>query len=134
MGSSPIIFEERERMTRRRESYGNRRIYRVRSRAMSRIVRGAGQRAGTNKGNEEKEGAYECGFEPYDDARRQFNIRFYLVAIMFLIFDLEVCYMYPWVVSRGERERLGYRTIREFRRELVVGYVFVWMVGALEWE
>lgn len=89
---------------------------------------------GADKGNEEKQGAYECGFEPYDDARMQFNIRYYQVAIRFLVFDLEVCYRYPWVMGRGERERRGYRTIMEFMRELVVGYIFVWRVGALEWE
>ena len=121
-------------MTRRREQYGKRRRYRRRCIGRGRGIRGRGGRVGTDKGNEEKQGAYECGFEPYDDARRQFNIRYYLVAIIFLVFDLEVCYRYPWVVGRGERERRGYRTIREFRRELVVGYVFVWRVGALEWE
>jgi NADH-quinone oxidoreductase subunit A len=121
-------------MTRRREEYGRRRRYRVRCLGRGGVIRGAGIRVGTEKGNEEKQGAYECGFEPYDDARRQFNIRYYLVAIIFLVFDLEVCYRYPWVVSRGERERVGYRTMMEFRRELIVGYVFVWMVGALEWE
>lgn len=121
-------------MTRRREEYGVRRRYRVRAIGRSRAIRGRGSRVGPDKGNEEKLGAYECGFEPYDDARRQFNIRYYLVAIRFLVFDLEVCYRYPWVVSRGERERLGYRTMSEFIRELVVGFVYVWMVGALEWE
>jgi NADH-quinone oxidoreductase subunit A len=121
-------------MTRIREEYGRRRRYRVLCVGRGAAIRGAGRRAGTDKGNEEKQGAYECGFEPYDDARRQFNIRYYLVAIMFLVFDLEVCYRYPWVVSRGERELVGFRTMREFRRELIVGYIFVWMVGALEWE
>jgi NADH-quinone oxidoreductase subunit A len=121
-------------MTRRRDEYGRRMRYRVRCRARGIALRGRGRRAGTEKGNEEKQGAYECGFEPYDDARRQFNIRYYLVAIMFLVFDLEVCYRYPWVVSRGELERRGYRTMMEFLLELVVGYVFVWVVGALEWE
>ena len=106
----------------------------MRARGRGGRLRGRGMRVGTEKGNEEKQGAYECGFEPYDDARIQFNIRYYQVAIRFLVFDLEVCYRYPWVVSRGEREMRGYRTMREFRRELVVGYRFVWRVGALEWE
>ena len=121
-------------MTRRREEYGGLRRYRRRAGGRASRVRGAGRRVGTEKGNAEKQGAYECGFEPYDDARRQFNIRYYRVAIMFLVFDLEVCYRYPWVVTRGERERVGYRVMREFRRELRVGYVYVWRVGALEWE
>lgn len=121
-------------MTRRREGYGERRRYGIRCIRIGRGILGAGKRAGPSKGDEEKEGAYECGFEPYDDARRQFNVQYYRVAIIFLVFDLEVCYMYPWVVSRSERERVGYRTRREFRRELIVGYAFVWRVGALEWE
>lgn len=96
-------------------------------------MRGRGEVVGEKKGNEEKEGAYECGFEPYEDSRRQFNIRYYVVGIMFMVVDVEVCYMYPWVVGRGEMEREGYRVIREFMRELVVGYGYVWMVGAREW-
>lgn len=121
-------------MTRRREQYGTRRRFGRRCAGRSRRIRGAGRRVGTDKGDGEKLGAYECGFEPYDDARRQFNVRYYRVAIMFRVFDLEVCYRYPWVVSRGEIERLGYRTRREFRRELIIGYVYVWLVGALELE
>jgi NADH-quinone oxidoreductase subunit A len=123
-------------MTRRREEYGVRRRYTCRSFGRGAAIRGRGRRVGTDKGNEEKQGAYECGCyaEPYDDARMQFNIRYYQVAIRFLVFDLEVCYRYPWVMSRGERERRGYRTMVEFRRELIVGYIFVWRVGALEWE
>jgi NADH-quinone oxidoreductase subunit A len=121
-------------MTRRREEYGRRRRYRGRAGGRGGGIRGRGMRVGVENGNEEKQGAYECGFEPYDDARMQFNIRYYQVAMRFLVFDLEVCYMYPWVVSRSERESVGYRVRREFRRELVVGYVYVWRVGALEWE
>lgn len=125
--------KRKERMTRRREEYGGRRRYGRRSRRVAGRVRKRGRRVGPQEENEEKLGAYECGFEPYDDARRQFNIRFYQVGILFLIFDLEVCYRYPWVRGRGEGERRGYRTMVEFRRELRVGYVYVWMVGALEW-
>lgn len=120
--------------TRRLEEYGRRRSYSRRSLAIGGVVRGLGMRVGPEKGNEEKEGAYECGFEPYDDARRQFNIRYYLVGMMFLVFDLEVCYIYPWVVSRGEMELGGYRVMLEFVGELVVGYAYIWRVGALEWE
>lgn len=97
-------------------------------------IRGRGRRVGPQAGNEEKLGAYECGFEPYNDGRIQYNVQYYRVAIIFLVFDLEVCYRYPWVVARRERERVGYRTRREFRMELLVGYVFIWLVGALEWE
>lgn len=121
-------------MTRRRESYSQWRIYRGRATRRSVVIRRVGRYVGPKKGDMEKEGAYECGFEPYDDARRQFNIRYYQVAIRFLVFDLEVCYRYPWIVNRGEMERPGYRTICEFRRELVVGYMYVWIVGALELE
>jgi NADH-quinone oxidoreductase subunit A len=121
-------------MTRILEGYGARRVFGRRSGGRGGRIRVGGKLAGPENGTEEKLGAYECGFEPYDDARRQFNIQYYRVAIMFLVFDLEVCYRFPWVVSLGERTRLGYRTLREFRRELIVGFIFVWMVGALEWE
>lgn len=114
--------------------YSKRRRFRIRSRGRACLLRGRGRGVGTDRATEEKQGAYECGFEPYDDARRQFNVRYYQVAIRFLVFDLEVCYMYPWVRSREEIGWRGYRVRREFRRELVVGYAFVWIVGTLEWE
>lgn len=87
-----------------------------------------------NAGDAEKLAAYECGFNPFDDARSRFDIRFYLVAIRFLVFDLEASFRLPWSVSRGEQTSRGYRTIREFVLELVVGYGYAWKVGALEWE
>lgn len=121
-------------MTRRMEEYGNRLVFGARGWGLGRRILGGGYRVGPNEGTEEKLGAYECGFEPYDDARMQFDIRYYQVAIRFLVFDVEVCYRYPWMVGRGEIGRRGYRTIREFMRELVVGYAYVWRVGALEWD
>lgn len=82
---------------------------------------------------EEKLSAYECGFEPYDDGRLQFQVHYYLVARRYLVLDLEVCYRYPWVVSVGEQGTMGYRRIGEFVLELRAGYAYVWLVGALEW-
>ena len=121
-------------MTRRLEGYGQRRRYGRVGRGRGAARRGRGMRVGVEKGDEEKLGAYECGFEPYDDARMQFNIRYYQRAMRFLVLDVEVAYRYPWVVSRRETEVRGYRVMREFRRELVVGYVYVWRVGVLEWD
>lgn len=120
----------------RREEYKGRRVRRRVGRGRGRRIERGGKRVGGGESveSEEKLGAYECGFEPYDDARRQFNVHFYRVAIMFRVFDLEVCYRYPWVVSRGEDEGVGYRTRREFRVELVIGYGYVWRRGAREWE
>ena len=82
----------------------------------------------------EKVSSYECGFNPFDDARSRFDIRFYLVAIRFIVFDIEAAFLYPWSMSLGENGMWGYLSILDFLFELVVGYVYVWKVGALEWE
>jgi len=87
-----------------------------------------------SEGDLEKIGAYECGFNPFDDARSRLDIRFYLVAILFLVFDLEASYLYPWAVSLGEQSSVGFLTIVDFMIELVVGYVYAWKISALEWE
>jgi NADH-quinone oxidoreductase subunit A len=82
----------------------------------------------------EKLSAYECGFNPFDDARSRFDIRFYLVAILFIVFDLEASYLFPWAVTLHAQGERGYRTMLDFLVELVIGYIYVWKVGALEWE
>lgn len=82
----------------------------------------------------EKISAYECGFDPFDDARSQFDIRFYLVAILFLIFDLEASFVFPWAISLNKISSFGFWSIIDFIIELIVGYIYVWKVGALEWE
>jgi len=82
----------------------------------------------------EKVSPYECGFEAFDDARRQFDVRFYLVSILFIIFDLEVAFLFPWAVSLGEIGAFGFWTMFIFLLILTVGFVYEWRKGALEWE
>ncbi len=82
----------------------------------------------------EKLSAYECGFEAFDDARRKFDVRFYLVAILFIIFDLEVAFLFPWAVSLGEIGMFGFWSMVVFLAVLTVGFVYEWKKGALEWE
>jgi NADH-quinone oxidoreductase subunit A len=82
----------------------------------------------------EKLSAYECGFEPFDDARRKFDVRFYLVAILFIIFDLEVAFLFPWAVSLGEIGMFGFWSMVVFLGVLTIGFVYEWKKGALEWE
>lgn len=84
--------------------------------------------------NTEKLSAYECGFEPYEDARHAFDIKFYLVAILFIVFDIETMYLLPWSVSISKIDILGFWSMVDFIIELSVGLVYVWYVGALEWD
>ena len=82
----------------------------------------------------EKLSAYECGFEAFDDARSRFDVRFYLVAILFIIFDLEVAFLFPWAVSLGEIGLFGFWSMVVFLGILTVGFAYEWKKGALEWE
>ncbi len=82
----------------------------------------------------EKLSAYECGFEPFDDARRRFDVRFYLVAILFIIFDLEVAFLFPWAVTLGDLGVFGFLSMMGFLAVLTVGFIYEWNKGALEWE
>jgi NADH-quinone oxidoreductase subunit A len=82
----------------------------------------------------EKVSAYECGFEPFDDARRRFDVRFYLVAILFIIFDLEVAFLFPWAVSLKDIGWFGFLSMIGFLGVLTVGFVYEWCKGALDWE
>jgi len=82
----------------------------------------------------EKVSAYECGFDPYEDARNVFDVRFYLVAILFIIFDLEAIYFFPWCVSFNFLSLDGLWGMTDFIVELFVGYYYAWQVGALNWE
>jgi NADH-quinone oxidoreductase subunit A len=78
--------------------------------------------------------AYECGFEAFEDARIKFDVRFYLVAILFIIFDLEVAFLFPWAISLGEIGIVGFLSMVVFLGILTVGFVYEWKKGALEWE
>ncbi len=82
----------------------------------------------------EKLSAYECGFEAFDDARRRFDVRYYLVAILFIIFDLEMAFLFPWAVSLGHTRLFGFLSMIGFLGVLTVGFIYEWCKGALEWE
>ncbi|MAU42063.1 MAG: NADH-quinone oxidoreductase subunit A [Kordiimonas sp.] len=84
--------------------------------------------------DQEKLSAYECGFEAFEGARRQFDVRFYLVAILFIIFDLEVAFLFPWAVALGDIGLFGFWSMVVFLLILTVGFVYEWKKGALEWE
>ena len=82
----------------------------------------------------EKLSAYECGFEPFEDSRMEFDVRFYLVAILFIIFDLEIAFLFPWAVSLGNIGLFGFWSMMAFLAVLTVGFIYEWKKGALEWE
>ncbi|MEM1422014.1 MAG: NADH-quinone oxidoreductase subunit A [Pseudomonadota bacterium] len=82
----------------------------------------------------EKNSAYECGFNAFDDARMKFDVRFYLVSILFIIFDLEVAFLFPWAVSFAEIGDFGYWSMMVFLGVLTIGFIYEWRKGALEWE
>jgi len=82
----------------------------------------------------EKLSAYECGFNAFDDARMRFDVRFYLVSILFIIFDLEVAFLFPWAVSLGKIGLYGFWSMMIFLAVLTIGFVYEWRKGALEWD
>ena len=86
------------------------------------------------KPDPEKLSAYECGFEPFQDSRMEFDVRFYLVAILFIIFDLEIAFLFPWAISLGEIGLYGFCSMMLFLFILTVGFVYEWKKGALDWE
>lgn len=89
---------------------------------------------GPHKPNKEKNSAYECGFAPFQDARLPFDVRFYLVAILFIIFDLETAFLFPWAVVLREIGWVGFISMIIFLGILTVGFIYEWVRGALEWE
>nr|YP_010620109.1 NADH dehydrogenase subunit 3 [Periphykon beckeri]WAX04145.1 NADH dehydrogenase subunit 3 [Periphykon beckeri] len=88
----------------------------------------------SQKADQEKLSAYECGFNPFEDARVTFDIRFYLVAILFLIFDLEISFLFPWVISLNTIGFFGFWTMIFFLLILTIGFLYEWLKGALDWE
>ena len=82
----------------------------------------------------EKLSAYECGFEAFDNARIEFDVMFYLVAILFIIFDLEIAFLFPWAISLGNIGLLGFYSMMAFLFILTIGFIYEWKKGALEWE
>ena len=98
------------------------------------IMLGIGFTLGPNNPNEEKNSPYECGFEPFEDSRMKFDIRYYLVAILFIIFDLEIAFLFPWAVVIDELGTSGLISMGIFLLILIVGFIYEWKKGALEWD
>ena len=90
--------------------------------------------AARQRPDSEKVSPYECGFDAFDDARGRFDVRFYLVAILFIVFDLEIAFLFPWAVSLGGIGMLGFWSMVAFLAVLTIGFVYEWKKGALEWE
>lgn len=90
--------------------------------------------AGFKKPDDEKLSSYECGFDVFDDSRHKFDVRFYLVAILFIIFDLEIAFLFPWAISLGEIGMFGFWSMMAFLFTLTVGFIYEWNKGALDWE
>ena len=82
----------------------------------------------------EKLSAYECGFDAFDDSRMEFDVRFYLVAILFIIFDLEIAFLFPWAITLGKTGIFGFWSMMIFLAVLTIGFIYEWKKGALEWE
>ena len=93
-----------------------------------------GRLLGPHRPDPEKLSPYECGFEAFEDARMKFDVRYYLVAILFILFDLEIAFLFPWAVVINEIGLPGFFAMMLFLGILVVGFVYEWMKGALEWE
>ena len=91
-------------------------------------------RLGSYNPDTEKLSAYECGFDPYEDARNAFDVRFYLVAILFILFDLEAAFFFPWCVSLSFLNNGGFFGMLDFLLELLFGFSYAWLVGSLEWN
>ena len=94
----------------------------------------AGRFIGPNRPDPQKNAAYECGFEAFEDARMKFDVRYYLVAILFIIFDLEVAFLFPWAVAFKEVGVFGFWSMMTFLGVLTIGFIYEWKKGALEWD
>ena len=93
-----------------------------------------GRLLGPNRPDAEKLSPYECGFEAFEDARMKFDVRYYLVAILFILFDLEIAFLFPWATVINDIGFAGFLSMMVFLTILVVGFIYEWMRGALEWE
>ena len=99
-----------------------------------------GRLVGPHRPNAEKNSAYECGMEPFEDARQKFDVRYYLIAIIFILFDLEIAFLFPWatifseIVNTPEVKFFGFIEMLVFIAILLVGYIYAWAKGALDWE
>jgi NADH-quinone oxidoreductase subunit A len=93
-----------------------------------------GKLLGPSKPDPEKLSPYECGFEAFEDARMKFDVRYYLVAILFILFDLEIAFLFPWAVVLQEIGFFGFMAMMVFLGILIIGFIYEWKKGALEWE
>jgi NADH-quinone oxidoreductase subunit A len=109
-------------------------IFLVIAGALSIVLLGLGFLFGSGRKDPEKLSAYECGFDAFEDTRMRFDVRYYLVAILFIIFDLEIAFLFPWAVSLDAIGRFGLAAMGIFLTVLVVGFVYEWRKGALEWD
>ena len=109
-------------------------IFLVVSLVLSCVIFGLSYLLSSKSIDKEKISAYECGFNPFEDARNQFDVRFYLVAILFIIFDLEVSFLFPWAVTLNQLTLFGFWSMIVFLGVLTIGFVYEWKKGALEWE
>ena len=98
------------------------------------LLLGLGFLIGRGSKDDEKLSPYECGFEAFDDSRMKFDVRYYLVAILFIIFDLEIAFLFPWAVSLDTVGKFGLLAMALFLAILVVGFIYEWKKGALEWD
>ncbi len=102
--------------------------------ALSAVMIGLPNLAALRRPDKEKLSTYECGFEPQGDSRSPFDVRFYLVSILFIIFDLEIAFLFPWAVALGKIGVAGFWSMMLFLGVLTVGFIYEWKKGALEWE
>nr|UIO59464.1 NADH-ubiquinone oxidoreductase subunit 3 [Chlorella desiccata (nom. nud.)] len=102
--------------------------------ALATILLGVAFIFATKKADPEKISAYECGFDPFDDARSRFDIQFYLVAILFIIFDLEVTFLFPWALALNQINFFGFWSMMLFLIILTIGFIYEWQKGALDWS
>ena len=98
------------------------------------VMLSLGRLLSPNRPNPEKDSPYECGFEAFEDARMKFDVRYYLVAILFILFDLEIAFLFPWAIVLQDLGWFGFIAMLVFLGILVVGFIYEWMKGALEWE
>jgi len=98
------------------------------------LMLGIGRFVSPSRPDPEKLSPYECGFEAFEDARMKFNVRYYLVAILFILFDLEIAFLFPWAVVLRDIGHFGFVAMLVFLAILVVGFIYEWKKGALEWE
>ena len=121
-------------MTLRSTEYSMRLVALLVSVVLSAVILLASYALGTQAPDAQKLTAYECGFDAFGDARSRFDVRFYLVSMLFIVFDLEATYLFPWSVALPNMGSLGFWTRADFLVELLLGYVYAWKVGALDWS